>query len=119
MTKTIFTISGALVLAIAIPNQTPSNSNLIPVETNNLIVPIEVTGETKSNTEVVHYSHSRPTECPRNYPLGSFTTTQIESDQSSPQHCLESNCGLGVYVLRDDEVHQRCSYCNSVRPKDL
>lgn len=56
---------------------------------------------------------TRMDACPR---IGAALTPTETQDPSSPQHCLELNCGLGVYSLHENETVEKCSYCGSPRP---
>lgn len=121
MTKNIISTFGLLALAAIAPSNFIEISNQeLPVESNNLIL-LENNNTLPPAAEKIEEPQNirhRPTECPRNFPSGQTSSTSV-ADTGSPQHCLESNCGLGVYVLREDEVYERCSYCNALRPKDL
>lgn len=62
----------------------------------------------------------RPTRsievCPRNQPFAKQTEQEI-IDGPIPLHCLQPNCGLGVYRKKENDTVERCSYCEAPKPE--
>ena len=73
------------------------------VEASPIIVPIP-----RPNTKVE--------TCPRNEPSSPLTNKVETIDTPIPQHCLELNCGLGVYSKQSENAEERCSFCGALRP---
>jgi hypothetical protein len=59
-----------------------------------------------------------PAVCTRNGTIQALPVVDIV-DTPIPQHCVEPNCGLGVYTEHVNEVGQRCSFCGAARPVSL
>lgn len=128
MTKKFLAITTALALTtpfLATAKKQPQTA----IEKNNLLTPPIENLVISSSTvtliqpavhEPVVYPIPRPkynpNYCPRFEVNNTFTTT-VESvaDVNTPQHCLEPNCGLGVYSRHAGDDVERCSYCNAVR----
>lgn len=55
--------------------------------------------------------------CTRNQTLPAVSTEQQTIDADIPLHCLEPNCGLGVYRKKENETVERCSYCEAIKPE--
>lgn len=55
--------------------------------------------------------------CPRNDVQTSTFKTVENVDVPIPLHCLEPNCGLGVYSRRENETVEKCSFCGAVKPE--
>jgi hypothetical protein len=41
--------------------------------------------------------------------------TATGEEVPNPQHCLQKDCGLGVYSMKEGETIERCSYCGASR----
>ena len=57
--------------------------------------------------------------CPRNTEGHGGVVTHIMRDFEVPQHCLEKDCGLGVYSKQQEDEVERCSYCGAIKPTNL
>ena len=140
MTKKFLAITTALALTapfLATAKKQPQTA----VETNNLIVPpIEnlavaetvSTGSCRCCREDLQSivsgsiiastfrSKNNPNFCPRAEPYSVITSTsESVADNTAPQHCIELNCGLGVYSLRKDSDKECCSFCGALRPANI
>lgn len=77
--------------------------------------------KTKKISPVVEHLTPRPIQvgefCPRSGTQSTVTVLTETSDIPVPQHCLEPNCGLGVYSKHENETVEKCSYCGTVRPE--
>ena len=137
MTKKFLAITAALALTtpfLATARKQPQ----VAIERNNLIIPpIEnfVVAETISTGSCrccredlpslvaefliapIPRPKNNPNYCPHNEPYSAPSVYVV--DVNVPQHCVEINCGLGVYSARKDSDQERCSYCGSLKPADL
>ena len=57
----------------------------------------------------------RMDSCPRNDIQNTVAVPTEMSDVPVPQHCLELNCGLGVYSKKENETVEKCTYCGAIR----
>lgn len=140
MTKKLLVITTAIALAtpfLATAKKQPQAAT----ETNNLIVPpVEnlVVAETVNTGScrccrddlqlIVSGSiiasmvqpKNNPNYCPRAEPYSAITfNSESVADVAAPQHCVEPNCGLGVYSLRKDSDKECCSFCGALRPANI
>ena len=140
MTKKFLAITTALALTapfLATAKKQPQTA----VETNNFIVPpIEnlTVAETVSTgscrccrddlpLQFAEYiiapiprPKNNPNYCPRSEGYTTPTSTvELVADYTAPLHCLEVNCGLGVYSLRKDSDKECCSFCGALKPANL
>jgi hypothetical protein len=124
--KILITLLAATTVTIAIANK-PSQVKLSPIENNNKIeltnIPIAETGTVKCRCCPYPETHvARPkynlNYCPRAEGTVAAAIEPTVIDDTVPLHCLEKNCGLGVYSKRKgepDEV-ERCSFCGASKP---
>jgi hypothetical protein len=107
-TYSLFVVVSAVTLALANSTNTtptvkdvqPSQQIIYPVIAEPVFMPIP---RPKNN----------PNYCPRNETGIANNNTEFNLEQ--PLHCLEPNCGLGVYRIAEGETVEKCSYCNSPR----
>jgi hypothetical protein len=55
--------------------------------------------------------------CTRTQTVPMVSTEQQTINTDIPLHCLEPNCGLGVYRKKENETVERCSYCEAIKPE--
>lgn len=75
----------------------------------------ELTGKIVPAIEHIPKFTQRMDSCPRNDIQNTVAVATEMSDIPTPQHCLEPNCGLGVYSKQENETVEKCSYCSAVR----
>ena len=128
MTKTILSIAGALALTTPFlttarkqPQTAIENNNLITPPIENLVIASSTIALIQPAiaepiVQPIPRPKYNPNYCPRFEVNNTFVST-VESvaDVNTPQHCLEPNCGLGVYSRHAGDDVERCSYCNAVR----
>lgn len=125
--KILLTLLTATTVALAISGK-PSEVKLSPIENNNKIeltnIPILETGTVKCRCCPYPETHvARPKYNPNYCPRAEGTVAAVAEptvilDDTAPLHCLEKNCGLGVYSKHKgepDEV-ERCSFCGASKP---
>ena len=117
MTKKFLAITAALALTtpfLATARKQPQ----VAIERNNLIIPpIENLVVAEFLIAPIPRPKNNPNYCPHNEPYSAPSVYVV--DVNVPQHCVEINCGLGVYSARKDSDQERCSYCGSLKPADL
>lgn len=126
--KILLTLLAVNTLGLAIANK-PHDVVLNAAESNNKIeltnIPIAETIKPAvlDVTTVVPIPRPKynPNYCPRTEDGRATAEPTVIVDDSIPQHCLERNCGLGVYSKRAGEPDgvERCSYCDAQRPVNL
>lgn len=134
--KILIGLLTATTVALAISGK-PPEVKLSPIENNNKIeltnIPIAETVTTKCRCCPYPETHVadagtltfrpkyNPNYCPRAEGFVAAAEPTVIVDDTTPLHCLEKNCGLGVYSKHKgepDEV-ERCSFCGAQKPANL
>ena len=125
MTKIFTLIASAAVASIIVGNTISSNAGIA----TNAFVPVApelTTAEQESKAITLESGavivpiprpRNNPEYCPRNEIPG--TASSHVTDAVAVQHCVEKDCGLGVYSQHKEDSVERCSYCGAVKPSDL
>lgn len=62
---------------------------------------------------------TNPNYCPRDEEGRNIVENAPIIDDSIPQHCLEKNCGIGIYSKGKEDTIERCTYCGAAKPVSL
>ena len=125
MTKIFTLIAGATVASIIVGNTISSSADIaanafVPVASAPLVTEQEskaITLESGAVIVPIPRPRTNPEYCPRNEIPG--VASSHVTDAIAVQHCVEKDCGLGVYSQHKEDSVERCSYCGAVKPSDL